>query len=292
MDRSDRYSLGLYEKAMPMGLTFEQMLKTTKRCGFDRLEISIDESDTRLARLEWKEKKILELHRLTREFDVPILTMCLSGHRKYPFGSHNAATRERAMDIMKKAVDFSAVVGVRIIQLAGYDVYYEHGDDLTRRYFDVSLQTAVEYAASNGVMLAFETMETPFMDTAEKAMTYVECINSPWLGVYPDIGNLQNAAVRYGRPAVDDLKYAAGRIVAMHLKETRPGIYRNLWFGQGHTPYMSCLAFAAEQGIRLFTGEFWHREGMDYSRAILDSGIFLRAHLDTAFSQPNDVCHA
>ena len=43
--------------------------------------------------------------------------------------------------------------------------------------------------------LGFETMETPFMDTVEKSMEYVNKINSPYLGVYPDIGNLKNASL-------------------------------------------------------------------------------------------------
>ena len=40
-------------------------------------------------------------------------------------------------------------------------------------------------------MLGFETMETPFMDTVEKAMAYVKDVDQAYLGVYPDIGNLK-----------------------------------------------------------------------------------------------------
>lgn len=154
--------------------------------------------------------------------------MCLSGHRKYPFGAHNAAVRARSLEIMKKAVDFAAEVGVSVIQLAGYDVYYEPGDTQTRAWFAESLQKAVGLAAAAGVVLAFETMETPFMDTVAKSMEYVRMINSPWLGVYPDIGNLQNAAVLYGHSITEDLALGTGHIFAMHLKETRPA-FTAIW---------------------------------------------------------------
>ena len=53
MDRNKNYSLGLYEKAIPTGFTFEEMLAITDKCGFDRLEVSIDETDMRLSRLDW-----------------------------------------------------------------------------------------------------------------------------------------------------------------------------------------------------------------------------------------------
>ena len=112
MDREDKrvteYSLGLYEKAMPSGLGFREMLRMTSRCGFDRLEISIDETDARLARLMWGRDEIVELSGCIRDTGVPIRTMCLSGHRRYPMGSHDADIRARSMEIMRKAVDLSA----------------------------------------------------------------------------------------------------------------------------------------------------------------------------------------
>ena len=146
MPKNPNYSLALYEKAMPSGLGFGRMLECAAQTGFDRLEISIDESDARLARLDWTCEQKQELVGQIRQSGVPIRTMCLSGHRKYPFGAHNAAVRARSLEIMKKAVDFAAEVGVSVIQLAGYDVYYEPGDTQTRAWFAESLQKAVGLA--------------------------------------------------------------------------------------------------------------------------------------------------
>ena len=42
MEENRSYSLGLYEKAIPVGMTFPQMFAIAKQCGFDRLEISVD----------------------------------------------------------------------------------------------------------------------------------------------------------------------------------------------------------------------------------------------------------
>ena len=50
------YRLGLYEKALPDTLTWEQKLMETHICGFDWLEISIDESQPRLDRLTMSRK--------------------------------------------------------------------------------------------------------------------------------------------------------------------------------------------------------------------------------------------
>lgn len=127
------YRLGIYEKAMPNEYTWRERLEAAKKGGFDFLEISVDESDARLARLEWSDGEIRELYDLSRSVGLPIETMCLSGHRKYPMGSGVPKIRARSMDIMKKAIRLADGLGVRIIQLAGYDVYYHESSTAETR---------------------------------------------------------------------------------------------------------------------------------------------------------------
>ena len=284
MDMTGTYRLGLYEKALPNEMALEKKLSETKRLGFDQLEISIDESDWRLARLDWSDHEKRRLRAAIDDTGVPIRTMCLSGHRKYPFGASDPAIRKRSLEIMSKAIDFAAKLGISIIQLAGYDVYYEPGSEETRRHFAESLAEAVSMSAGAGVVLGFETMETPFMDTVGKAMEYVRQCDSPWLGIYPDIGNLQNATVKYGGSVSSDLFSGDGHIFAMHLKETRPGVYRDMRFGEGHTDYAVCLDCAKNMGVHIFTGEFWHHDGEDYEQEILHASRFLRERIDTVFN--------
>ena len=170
-------SLALYEKAIPAGKSFEEMFAITKECGFDRFEISIDETDARLARLKMTPEEQSELGALARRMGTPIRTMCLSGHRKYPFGASDPAVRARGMEIMEKAIVFADDLGIRIIQLAGYDVYYEEGTEQSERLFRENLAKATLMAARYGILMGFETMETPFMNTTEKSMYYVNLIN-------------------------------------------------------------------------------------------------------------------
>ncbi len=276
------YTLGLYEKALPSSMSFREKLLITQECGFDRLEISVDESDMRLERLTWSDAQIQELRRLVDETSVPIKTMCLSGHRRFPMGSHEVIIRERSMEIMKKAINLSAGLGVAIIQLAGYDVYYEASDDVTTSYFEENLAISTEYAAKYGVILAFETMETAFMDTVQKSMRYVKLINSPYLGIYPDIGNLKNASVMYGTNLLADIESGRGHIFAAHLKETQPGVYRDMNFGNGHTEYLDCIRLLWGMGVRMFTGEFWYDGKRDVKETISSASKFLRDKIEQA----------
>lgn len=252
------YTLGLYEKAMPKELTWREKLTAAKDAGYDFVEISIDETDEKLARLEWSREERLELVKTMDEVGVPIRTMCLSGHRKFPIGSSDAGTCARGMEIMEKAVTLAEDLGIRIIQLAGYDVYYEESAPETVERFGENLKKAAMMAARAGVMLGFETMETEFMNTVGKAMAYVKKVNSPYLGVYPDMGNITNAAVSYGTDVLEDIRSGAGHLCAVHLKETVPGVFREVPFGTGHVDFASVISQTWELGVRKYVTEFWY----------------------------------
>lgn len=282
---SNTYLLGMYEKAVPSELTWRERLEVARDAGFDYVEISIDESDARLARLDWTAEERRELVRLQEETGMPIRSMCLSGHRKYPFGSSDPAVEERSLQIMQQAIDLACDLGVRTIQLAGYDVYYEEGTDETRARFVKNLGRAIEMAARAGVILGFETMETPFMDTVQKAMAYVEQINSPYLSVYPDMGNLTNASFLYGVSVADDIATGRGHIVAAHCKETVAGAYREIPFGTGTTDYEGALDELIAQGVRRFVAEFWYVGAENWREETEQAATYVRGKIEAALAR-------
>ncbi|MCD8146591.1 MAG: L-ribulose-5-phosphate 3-epimerase [Clostridiales bacterium] len=251
------YAIGLYEKAMPKTMDWRAKLECAKECGYDFVEISIDETDDKLARLEWTAQERLDLVKTMYEVGTPIRSMCLSGHRKYPFGSSDPAVRARSMDIMEKAIQLADDLGIRVIQLAGYDVYYEEGTAESERLFRENLEKATLMASAKGILMGFETMETEFMNTTEKAMKYVNLIDNPYLGVYPDSGNLTNAAKTYGTNVLDDLETGRDHIVGLHLKETVPGKFREIPFLTGHVDFEAVIAKAWSMGIRRYVTEMW-----------------------------------
>lgn len=274
------YSIGLYEKAMPASLTWREKLECAKACGYDFVEISIDEKDEKLARLDWSADERRELVALMEEVGIPIRSMCLSGHRKYPLGASDPAVQQRGMEIMEKAIQLADDLGIRIIQLAGYDVYYEDSTPQTKANFIQNLKTAAEMAAVKGIVMGFETMETDFMNTTWKSMFYVNMVNSPYLGVYPDSGNLTNAAVSYGINVLDDLESGRDHIVALHLKETVPGKFREIPFLTGHVDFPAVIAKAWDLGVRRYVTEMWDVGKPTWKEDIIFANTQMRALLD------------
>lgn len=272
------YHLGVYEKSMPNSLCIKQKLNIAKQAGFDFLEMSIDETKIKLDRLYYSAELRNDIKFAIIEERFPIKTICLSGHRKYSMGSNDKTIELKSMEIMRKAIDFANDIGVRIIQLAGYDVYYEESSCTTKKRFFDNLRHASELASSAGIILALETMENDFMNTCEKAMQYVQMIDSPYLGLYPDTGNITNAT----KDVEADLRTGKGHIFAAHLKETIDGYFREIPYGAGHTDFPKVIRVLRSMGVNLFLCEFWYdgtSEPLTYIRAAHD---FIRHQFDKA----------
>lgn len=286
MDKTKKYLLGMYEKAVPADLSFEEKLRACKEAGFDWMEISIDETDEKISRLYWSKEEKEKLKEAIRNSNQPIYTMCFSAQRKYSLGSLGKEKHDKAMEIMEKAIDFSADIGIRIIQLAGYDCYYEEANEETRNEFIKNLKIATRMAAKKGVLMGFETMmDREFISSVEKAMEFVNICDSPYLGVYPDIGNLAGAKNDFGykNTVNEDLMIGKGHILACHLKETNPKTDRSVPWGTGLTDYVSNIRVLKDLGVRMFNGEFWCDHPDRWQEWLRESNTFLRSKLDEVF---------
>lgn len=236
--------LGLYEKALPKDISWYERLRLAKTLGFDFVELSIDETDERLARLDWTKAQRKEIRDASFSLDMPILSMCLSAHRRYPLGSSELSKQAHGLDIMQKAVDLAVDLGIRSIQLAGYDVYYEAKSIGTRHSFIKNLKKCVAIAANKSVVLSIEIMDDPFMNSISKFDGIKSQIPSPYLQVYPDLGNL---SAWPENQVGHELEKGIGAISQIHLKDTLAvtdqfsGQFKNVAFGAGCVDFIGCL---------------------------------------------------
>ena len=273
-----KHLLGLYEKALPAEMDWMERLSAAKELGYDYVEISIDETDERLSRLDWNEEEREKLHRAMKETGMTIPTMCLSVHRRFPYGSADPAIRAKAHEIMEKAVLFAREFGIRVIQLAGYDVYYEPSTPESLQYFKEGLTAACEVAEKHQVMLAMEIMDTLLMSSITRYKTWKADLPTPWFNVYPDVGNLS----AWGNDVVSELKLGGKEIVAIHLKDTLavtpdfPGQFKCVPFGSGCVDFPLCLRQLEQQGYcGPYMMEMWYQPGQDWKQEILSAKAFM-----------------
>ena len=280
---------GIYEKAFCTDDPWKVRLEKVKTLGFDYLEISIDESDLRLSRLDWDSGEVEALRRQCYDAGVGIQSMCLSAHRRFPFGSADPAVRKRAHEILEKALDLATGLGIRVIQLAGYDVYYEPSTPETVRLFREAMVWAAKKAEQKQVMLAMEVMDTPFMNSISKHMGYEAMIRSPWYKVYPDVGNLS----AWTENDVDyEIARGADSIVAVHLKDTLAvtdtfgGRFKSVPFGAGCVDFVRRVRQLEQIG---YTGpymmEMWYAEGTDDCKEVASAKVWMETQYRAAMEK-------
>ena len=276
--------VGLYEKALPKNLSWEERLNLTRKTGFDFLEISIDDTDERLARLLWTPAEISAIKDLVEKTGLKIQSLSLSAHRRFPLGSKSTETRNRSLDIFKRSIDLAVELNARTILLGGAEDYYEDVDQSTKDRFLENLGKGFEWASSAGVMLALENWDIQ-INTLPRVMEYVEYFDSPWFQTYTDLGNLIYAGV----DVVSQLEYVKGHIAALHVKDTLPGQLRYVSPGEGAVPFVDAFEKLAGIGFQApVVLELWTEDFPDAVEIVEGAGKFIRAKMAQGWKNYQD----
>ena len=70
---------------------------------------------------------------------MKILTMCLSGHKRFPLGSTNPEIVQTGLKVTQRAIDtWTCRLGTRVIQIPAFDVYETETrtEETQKRYVD------------------------------------------------------------------------------------------------------------------------------------------------------------
>ena len=267
---------GIYEKALPREWPLSKKFNVAKEVGFDYFELSTDESEAFQARMRMDRSGRLEVRRAIEEYDMPVLTMCLSGTRNCPIGSKDPELRRKGISLTLDAIHFAADIGLRIIQPMAYDNYYGERDSETYSLFIDNLGKLTDEAASCGVMLALENVDIETMDNLEKGLAIIKAIGSPWLQIYPDIANLYATGMG-NEAAVGQYRLAKEHIVASHVKDTVVGTVRDIPFGKGEVDFDLFFRMIREENIHgPFTLEMWAQNYEDPVSAAKEALVFIK----------------
>lgn len=275
-----RYEIGLYEKAMRNTLSWAEKLKCAKECGYDYLEICIDATDEKINRIFMDADEKKNIMDAVFTVGLPIGSMSVSALTKYALGDPNIQIRKRAMQIVEKAMELAVDLGVRTVMIPGYDIYFGESTIDTKRYFLENVKKIAEIAEREGILVGFETMENNFMNTTGKAVQYVNMVDSAYLKIYPDAGNITNAAVENQHDVCEDLALGKGKLIALHLKETKPGIYREVPFFTGHVQFEKIIDTAWDLGVRRYVTELWDVGKENWREDICFANQSMRTILD------------
>jgi hexulose-6-phosphate isomerase len=285
--RSLRHNpIGAYEKALVAG-SWDSIFEQVNQLSFDFLELSIDESPQRQERLKWTLRECDDFTRIRNSHGQRVPSICLSANRAFPLGAADEQTRRQGIEIVRQGIELADRLGVRTVQLAGYEHYYDEPHPLNGEYYLASLRECLKIAGRYNVMIAVETMDTRFMSSISRFLwSRSRLERSPWLGVYPDVGNLS----AWNDNAVEELELGiiAGVVTGVHLKDTypvsgdSPGQFRDVPFGQGCTDFAAFFRMLTQREYSgPFLIEMWNRDQQDNS-ALAAARSWLLEKMDEA----------
>ena len=108
--------------------------------------------------------------------------------------------------------------------------------------------------------MGIENVDGDDVTSLTKAMEFVDAVDSPYLQLYPDLGNIAEQGLD---PGVE-LTAGEGHMVAMHAKDVRPGEPRRVEMGTGIVDWDRSFALLTAQDWsgRLMI-EMWNDDAPD-----------------------------
>ena len=157
---------------------------------------------------------------------------------------------------------------------------------LSRKLFIEGLEESVKIASEYGIILSIEIMDDPFMNSITKFLEIKRQIDSPYLQVYPDLGNL--SAWQENDPE-RELEKGINWISSIHLKDTYPvttessGQFRDVPFGAGCVDFEGLLKKLKQMNYNgSFLIEMWSEKNPDFKKEIAAAKSYLYPKLKEA----------
>jgi len=136
-------------------------------------------------------------------------------HWKTRLSSPNKTVRAKCRELLAKDLRAVKTLGGSSVLLVPGKVTgaSETHDDVWNRSIEI-INSVLPLASRLGVRILIETVWNGFCESPEKHRDYIDAFNSPWVGSYFDIGNMQKFA-----PAEQWIRTLGRRIVKLDIKD-------------------------------------------------------------------------
>jgi L-ribulose-5-phosphate 3-epimerase len=153
--------------------------------------------------------------------------------------------RKRRVEFLQYAIRVAAELESDCVSIWSGILHGAVDDELAFERLIAGLAPVCEYAASQGVLVAFEPEPGMFIDSMRRFDELLDRFDHPALRLTIDIGHLH---CQGETPIADQLRRWASRLVNVHLEDMRAGVHEHLMFGEGEIEFPPVLAELADVG--------------------------------------------
>jgi L-ribulose-5-phosphate 3-epimerase/hexulose-6-phosphate isomerase len=256
-DHGGPAQLGVYEKALPGSGGWGRTCRLAAEAGFDFIEVSVDPSPEKLARLTSSAAERSAMRLSAAAAGIEIRTIVLSAHREFPWGSAEPSIRRRAVELADRAIALASDLGASCIQIAGYFTFCGPRSPHARELFVGSLRAAARQAADAGIVLAVENVDGTDVTSIADAQAVLRDVDESNVRLYIDVGNLAGN----DRDVASELVAGMSDACAIQLKDARSGIFRRVAFGTGTVPFDAVFDVLVAGSPLPVSVEMWNDDG-------------------------------
>jgi L-ribulose-5-phosphate 3-epimerase len=198
--------------------TILEKFRLCKEVGFDGMElinpINFGDAAAEVSP-DQNDAKIAEIVAASRETGMPVHGLVnILGNRKAHIASPDEATREKGRALLEQSVrNCHAYSGAAVLLVPGKVGGPEETHDQVWKRSIEQIRKVLPVASQLGVRICIETVWNKFCEKPEQLRDYVDEINSPWFGVWLDIGNAQKLS-----PSENWVRVLGTRIVKLDVK--------------------------------------------------------------------------
>lgn len=225
------------DNMIPKGWSFEQGLELIKKSGYDGVELWL--GDVPWFQMTTTDAQVRDLRRKVESAGLVVSNVSTGLHWQTPLSARNPKTREQALRIVERQIETAQILGTdAILVVAGLVTEEVPYNEVYLRCLDAMKQLAPT-AAKAGVKIGCENCnsEQRFLISPREFWTFLNDINSPFVGIHLDVGNIHDTGF-----AEQWIEMHGPRITRIHVKDVNKhrgrcgdqSVYTNLFLGDNN----------------------------------------------------------
>lgn len=214
----------------PVGTPLHNVFAMSRDAGFDAVELNVNPAGGVGLTMDTTPSEADAIAKLARDHGIQLRSISTSLMGKNPLSSADPDVRAQGRNVVIKQLDLAERMGAdTVLVVPGVVNAATSYDDCYERSLS-ELQRLVPEAEQRTVRMGIENVWNKFLLSPLEMRTYIDTLNSPYAGVYFDVGNI----LLYGFPQ-QWIRILGSRIVKVHVKDFKTAVGN----GSGFVPLLA-----------------------------------------------------
>lgn len=210
---------GINQWCFPEDTSLENVFRYSKEAGFDAVELNLYQPGGIGLTLDTSAKEAEAIKKLADSYGIKLRSLSTGLLWEAPLSSNDEGTRKRGRTIVKKQLELASVMGMDTVLVVPGIVDEKTSYADCYQNSQAELRLLSEFSEQLGVHIGIENVWNKFLLSPLEMKRYVDELNSDFIGVYFDAGNV----LQFGYPE-QWIQILGKQIRKVHVKDFRRSV--------------------------------------------------------------------